>query len=293
MTVQSNFELQQLTENVTRLSEALAASERRHSAMARVIRWSSLAFIVLVGGVIYAASDWIKAYAAVNQIVPWATMERQISDRQPPNLNDIMLSLMSSKELQGAFVKVMQSVGALATQEIDAFQACEIERLAIEDENKRKNKLCFSKTKVEDLGQFFLDDEGNLPKPPEQGATEDEQMEYGKRMMESTLMAAGQAIVDGAALVHRLRRDSDHFRRTVDDIGGVKKLLGGIRYELELMNGMMASIPVMAEEMKKMDTKMHAIPAMANEMNAMNRQMSVMTHSVGNTMGRVGNMMPW
>jgi hypothetical protein len=73
----------------------------------------------------------------------------------------------------------------------------------------------------------------------------------------------------------------------------VQELLAGIRHELKLMNGMMASIPVMAVEMGEMDSKMHAMPAMANEMNAMNRNMSVMSHSVGNTMGRMGNIMPW
>ena len=293
MTVQSNSELQQLSENVSRLSEALAASERRRTAMARAIRWSSLAFIALVAGVSYAVSDWIEAYAAADPTVPGTQMERQNSQGQPPNLNDIMLSLMSSRELQGAFVKVMQFAGALATREIDAFRECEIERAAIQDEVERENTLCFSKTKVRDLGEFFLDAEGNLPQPPVEGATPDEQMEYGRRMMESTLMATGQAMVDGAALLHRVRRDSDYFRRTLDDIGGVQELLAGIRHELKLMNGMMASIPVMAVEMGEMDSKMHAIPAMANEMNTMNRQMSVMSHSVGNTMGRMGNIMPW
>ena len=64
MTIQTHTDLQQLTETVTRLSEALAASERRHSAMAQAIRWGALTFIVLVAATAYAASDMVKAYAA-------------------------------------------------------------------------------------------------------------------------------------------------------------------------------------------------------------------------------------
>jgi hypothetical protein len=98
-----------------------------------------------------------------------------------------------------------------------------------------------------------------------------------KKLMEGTFMAAGQTIIDGAVLVHRLRRDSDFLRgKVINQIGGTNDLLQGIKDELGRMNGMLV-----------------AIPAMANEMNAMNRQMSVMTHGVGSTMGRMGNMMPW
>ncbi len=101
-------------------------------------------------------------------------------------------------------------------------------------------------------------------------------MAYAKKMMQGTLMAAGQAIVDGAALIHRLRRDSDLLRHTVNDIGGVNEALTGIEQELRMMNGALLSVP-----------------AMATEMNVMNRQMSIMSHGVGSTMGRMGNMMPW
>ena len=80
----------------------------------------------------------------------------------------------------------------------------------------------------------------------------------------------------GAALVHRLRRDSDLLRHTINDIGGPSATLKGIEKELHLMNAAMMSIPVMA-----------------GEMGAMNRQMSVMSYSVGSTMGRMGNIMPW
>jgi hypothetical protein len=76
--------------------------------------------------------------------------------------------------------------------------------------------------------------------------------------------------------VHRLRRDSDLLRHTVNDIGGVKQTLDGIKYELGIMN-----------------IALRGVPVMAGEMGVMNRQMSVMSYGVGSTMGRMGNIMPW
>ena len=58
------------------------------------------------------------------------------------------------------------------------------------------------------------------------------------------------------------------FGHTINDIGGVNETLTGIKQELRMMNGALLSVP-----------------AMANEMNVMNRQMSVMSYSVGSTMG--------
>ena len=101
-------------------------------------------------------------------------------------------------------------------------------------------------------------------------------MAYAQKIMIATLMAGGQTVVDAAALVHRLRRDSDLLRHTVNDIGGVKKTLEGIKNELSTMNMAMRGIPIMA-----------------GEMGIMNRQMSIMSYGVGSTMGRMGNIMPW
>ncbi len=97
-----------------------------------------------------------------------------------------------------------------------------------------------------------------------------------QEVMEGITMAGGQAIVDAAVLVHRLRRDSDYVRRKIHQVGGPDQVLRGIENELNRLNIAMA-----------------AVPAMANEMNVMNRQMSVMSYSVGSTMGRMGSIMPW
>ncbi|MEJ2326327.1 MAG: hypothetical protein P8Y25_05660 [Chromatiaceae bacterium] len=273
MTTQPNPDLQQLAETVARLSDALAASERRQIAVARAVRWGALAFTVFVAALLYAGSDMIKAYAS--QItVTWDRYEHQLA-LQPPPLDKILMSLMGSEGMQGALVKVLQSSSMIAGEETQSFLECVKARSRLPEPEKRK-KLCFSKTLTEDLGQFFLDDRGELPKPPAPNAGQDEQMAYGQRMMAGTLMAAGQTLVDAAALVHRLRRDSDLLRGTVNDIGGVRKTLEGIRQELWTMN-----------------VALRAVPAMAGEMGVMNKQMSVMSYSVGSTMGRMGNIMPW
>jgi len=272
MSDQQKTDIQQLTETVTRLSEAVAAGERRQIAAARNTRWASMAIIVLVGGALYAASDAIKAYAS--QAMNWGGIEQAIS-AQPPQLGGILQSLMATKEMQGTVVKMMQSASTLAGIETNSYVQCVADRNELPPEQAR-NKLCFSRASVEDLGEFYLDAHGQVPTPPGPNASQAEQMAYGKKMMEATLMAAGQVIVDGGALLHRVRRDSDLLRHTVDDIGGVKELLKGIQFELAQMNGMFK-----------------AIPYMATEMRVMNGHMSIMAHGVGTTMGRMGNIMPW
>ena len=66
------------------------------------------------------------------------------------------------------------------------------------------------------------------------------------------------------------------IRDVVGKAGGPSQLLAGIKHELHLMNGMLASIPVMTAQM-----------------DAMTRQIGVMSHSMGSTMGRASSWMPW
>lgn len=272
MSDQQKTDIQQLTETVARLSETVAAGERRQMTAARTTRWVAMAVIVLVAGAVYAASDLIKAYAS--QAMNWGGIEQAIS-AQPPELGKVMQSLMATHEMQGTMVKMMQSASTLAAIETHSYVQCVAEREQLPPE-QRNNKLCFSRAAVEDLGEFFLDENGQVPTPPGPGASQAEQMAYGKQMMEATLMAAGQVIVDGGALLHRTRRTSDMLRNTVSSIGGVEKLLRGIQFELAQMNSMFK-----------------AIPPMAAEMHVMNGHMSIMAHGVGTTMGRMGNIMPW
>ena len=215
--------------------------------------------IVLVATTSYVASDTVKAYAAT-----WGQIEDKIAE-DPPKLDDIMQSLAGTREIQGALVKMLQSAGAIAAREKQTYLEC------VQEKGKyprASRELCYARTGVEDLTQFFVDEKGELLDP--------ESPEFKKRVMEGMLMAGGQVLVDAAALFHRLRRDSDVFRETVNKVSGTNGLLNGIQRELHAMNGMLA-----------------AIPPMSAEMNIMNRHMSVMTYSTGSTMGRMGSIMPW
>ena len=268
MSIQNPTDLQQLTETVQRLSEAMAASERRRESMARMVRWVSLSVIVMVVGAGYVVSDWARVYAS--QMPTWNQIEGQISN-QPPSLNGILQSLGSVKEIEGAIVKALQSAATIATIETQGYLEC-----TNLSEEERGNRLCTSRTNVADLGDFFLDDSGKLPAPPGPGSSPQQQAAYGKKLMEGTLMSTGQVLVDAAVLLHRVRRDSDLARTTVDSIGGVEALMKGLNEELAQLNRLMV-----------------AIPAMANEMHVMNGQIGIMSHGVGSTMGRMGNIIPW
>jgi hypothetical protein len=70
-------------------------------------------------------------------------------------------------------------------------------------------------------------------------------------------MAMGQVLVDGGTMLHCLRRDSDRLRGVVAS------------------NGLIQTLSV--------------VPAMANEMHVMNSSMATM----GSTMGKMGNIVPW
>lgn len=79
--------------------------------------------------------------------------------------------------------------------------------------------------------------------------------------------------VDTVVLLQRIREDSNAFRNLV---GGPVPALEAIESELKKLNIALASVPVMAAQM-----------------DLMNRNMASMTYSMGSTMGRMGNWVPW
>ena len=162
---------------------------------------------------------------------------------------------MKAAQLMNMFARVMEHAGQIAATESANYAECVKNK-------KDASELCYAKTTVEDLGHYLLDSERKL--------LPQEQMEDGM------MMATAQVMVDTAALLHRVRRDSDFFRKVLIETGGPSKLLAGIRNQLAVMNNALV-----------------VMPAMAANMEFMNRNMASMTHSMGSTMGRMGNMMPW
>lgn len=279
MPAQQTPDIQQLAQTVAELSAALAASERRHAAIARSLRWGALAFVVLVGAAVYAASDWMKAYA--EQLAPSAylgQLERQMA-ASPPQLGGILQSLTGTEAMEGALVKVLQSASMVAMMETgrpgapgqQSFADCIREREA----NPESDKLCYAHTAVQDLGEYFLGADGKPLTPPGPNASREEQAQYAEQVMAATMMAGGQAVVDMAALVHRLRRDSDRFRGLISS------------------QPISATLAAIQQELHNLNRTMSAVPAMAGQMDVMNRHMATMSYSMGSTMGRMGDFMPW
>ncbi len=282
MTTQHNPDVNQLAETVARLSDALAASERRHAAIARTMRWGVLALVVTLGAGVYAASDWMRAYAS--QLVPrgyLGQMEQQMATAPPKlgGIDGILQSLAGTDGLDGALVKLLQSASMIAMMETaqpgQAGQPSFAECIAKRDADPEKQRLCYAETAVQDLGEYFLGADGLPLTPPGQNASREEQAKYAEQLMAATMMAGGQVVVDMAALVHRLRRDSDRFRGVIS-AQPIDSTLEDIRLELNHLNRTLTAVQVMA-----------------GQMDIMNRHMSAMSYSMGSTMGRMGDIMPW
>jgi hypothetical protein len=277
MTAQASPDLEQLSHSVARLSEALAASERRHVAIARTMRWGALAFVVTLGAGLYAASDWMKAYAA--QLVPLGylgQMEQQMAG-SPPQLNGVLQSLGQTSELNAAMVKILQSASMIAMLETGQPGSAEHESFVdcIRERGDDADKLCYADTVVQDLGEFYLNADGAPLTPPGPNASPEEQAKYQADVMAATMMAGGQVVVDMAALIHRLRRNSDALRGVISE-QPVSKTLAAIQGELRSLNQTLT-----------------AVQAMAVQMDIMNRHMATMSYSMGSTMGRMGDFMPF
>ena len=118
----------------------------------------------------------------------------------------------------------------------------------------------------EDVQKYVMDymEENNLnPTPEQQEAI----------AMKAVVESAVGTFVDAFVLMQRIREDSDVFRAAVI---GPEVALEGIGKELHLINGALSAVPVMA-----------------TQMDLMNRNISSMSYSMGSTMGRMGNWMPW
>ncbi|MDJ0890581.1 MAG: hypothetical protein QNK18_05220 [Gammaproteobacteria bacterium] len=294
MTTQTSSDLQKLNDTVTRLAETLAASERRYASLAKIIRWGGMALLVLV----LAAAYFSSAIMANAFVEDWP--EKRLEQFQkaiandPPALDGLIEQLGGTEEIDGMIVKLLQNVSSIANREA-ATQECRDIRVG-----QGLLPVCFSNAAARDLGTYFKNENGEIPTPPAPPSKDDPKYKkrggsfdadeyekdmkaygqnmkaYGKRLMQGTLMAGAQSMVDAAVLVHRLRRDSDFLRTRMFEQGSTERVLDSIGFELNVMN-----------------RALRLVPAMAAEMSAMNRNMSVMSYSMGSTAGRMGSMLPW
>jgi len=89
-----------------------------------------------------------------------------------------------------------------------------------------------------------------------------------------------KVLTDAFVVFRKLGHDPD---ATLDNIGR----------QLQTMNKALAAMPHIETYMKQMYRKMSSVPAMAAHMDLMNWNIASMTTSMGSTMGRMGEWMPW
>lgn len=259
MTPQSlSTEDQELSRALAGLTEALAHSERRYSHLARIVRWGTLGIISTFAFAGYLVANQVGiVHAQIEGDFPKASSAVEA-------LNNINANLMVLGEMGRTLNRFMPAVkGAI-----------------MENEDVQRS-----------LAEYFEENPGALTPAGGQPLSADE-MEQKKEdlAMKAIVGSFVGTFVDVVVVMQRFRKDSDAFQ---DFITGPEDVLHGVETQLVDMNKAMKSIPIMAEEMKLMNVAMPSIPAMAVQMDLMNRNMSSMTYSVGSTMGRVGNWMPW
>ncbi|MCB1875712.1 MAG: hypothetical protein KDH88_07040 [Chromatiales bacterium] len=112
--------------------------------------------------------------------------------------------------------------------------------------------------------------------------------------------AIGPALEDGGILLQRLRKDSDALRALIAKRQGIANpadMQGtGLDLEQSFENELKALQSIaqsLSSELHLVNQALSAMPGMLQQMHEMNLKMGVMSHGVGSTMGRMGNMMPW
>ena len=222
-------DVQQLSQAVSSLAEALAVSERQHQHLARSLRWGVLGLVSLLLVAGFLAVDRMGVAHAQNPGgFPQATSTVEA-------LNNINANLMVMGELGKTFQQFAPAV----------------------------KQAVMGNPEVQKYVQDYFKANNLNPSPEQQEA-------YA---MEAVVQSVVGTFVDTVVLMQRIRKDSDAFR---DYVTGPEDVLRGLEQQLVVMNHAMASIPPMAVQM-----------------DLMNRNMASMSHSMGSTMGRVGNWMPW
>ena len=269
--------LEQLTEACGQLALALAASERRRDTLYKRIRWGTAAVVLMmaVGTIIsfdkfkpvYAADDGSPESSACNtldcQIQPISTFFQM--------MNELMGGMIQSADVHRYMYQEHSDFRSVAnkleTKQRSYAELTGTESLDIMSCNKPSvYNQCPSDTGNEQCREVV-------------DAICGDALWMRQTLQERFPALAGQTVVDMALLVRRLRADSDEFRNYLD-AHNMADRKGG-------------PIALVADELHLMNQALRAVPIMANEMNAMNHQMSVMSRSVGSTMGRMGSMMPW
>jgi hypothetical protein len=245
-----------LRDIVAGLAEILAASERRTTRLERTIRWGVMGILGAVAVILIILLEPLGTTVAQQATSPSGSVEEAL-DRINDNLTGptSTLGMMSQMMYAGINAAISEAETALA----NGTTTSPLYGLAY--------GVLWDHLKSQGVPseQINIDTINGIPP-----------LEKTQVLRGAIVASTGSVLVDAGVLMHRVREDSNLFRSVVESMGGPNELLRGIQNELHAMNMVLTSVPVMAAQM-----------------DVMNRNMSVMSHGVGSTMGRMGSWMPW
>lgn len=270
MSETNHDQIHQLQELALRLGDSLEASERRAKRMDKRLRWGAA---IGLGGLTLALAIWFKPMSSALASPQSHSMEMfaQALEGLKPGMgkNENLVQFVddfaalihnlrvmtddAGMMMQAAWGDAVVQAQQESKQVIGQVSSCD----AVQDPaNKTVRKL---RTNYP-LGVFSTGYFCHKGQSLEQIAALPTQA-YN----EPLLKAASNTMVDMGVVMTRIRQDSNIFRQWLAS-GGGEQALGSISNELHFLNASIAN---------------------------MVRDMSVMSYSVGSTMGKAGSWMPW
>jgi len=276
-------QLDELQAIVTQLGATLAASERRTARLERIIRWGALAGLSIVAitllvlvkplGYAVAAPDTTSLQQfskALEQLKPGMGQ----NDRVVQFLDDmaaLVHNLRVVTDESGMMLSAAWGDALLQAQQESQVVAAEVQTCQeiFDPDNQTVTKLRVNNP----LGVFSIGYFCNPKRPDPSGSGHYAPVYEPAKVAElqpdafmaPLLKATSNMLVDLGIVMTRVRQDSNSFRQWLAE-GGSERMLGQISGELHFLNASIA---------------------------AMVRDMSVMSYSMGSTMGRAGSWMPW
>lgn len=265
--------LDELQTLVAQLGSTLAASERRTARLERVLRWGALTGLSILAITLAVTLKPLDEAVASTESPSVKLFAKALDDfKQGLGQNDNLARFLDDLAALTHNLRVLTDDAGMMMQSAwgDALEQARVETgIVAQQVTDCQSIQDPSNASVQSLrasyplgvfsaGYFCTRPEHPLS-PPQSADLEPVQF------AEPLLKAGSNALVDVGIVLTRVRQDSNAFRQWLAS-GGGERALGQISGELHFLNASIA---------------------------AMVRDMSVMSYSVGSTMGRAGSWMPW